>query len=338
MERSLPVSSSQFRRDRNPLHDSAIVIDGLMVSKWSREVFEDMRRGGLTAANCTVSIWEGFNETIQNIISMKENINQWSDIICLVRKTADIRAAKAAGKTGVILGFQNSHAFEDNIGYIEVFKDLGVGISQLAYNTQNLIGTGCYERDGGLSGYGREVIAAMNEAGILIDLSHVGSVTSEETILESKLPVCYTHTAPAALKTHPRNKTDEQLRFIADRGGFVGVTMFGPFLKNGIESTIDDYVEAIDHVVNLIGEDAVGIGTDFTQGYDKGFFDWITRDKGAYRKLTDFGPVLNPDGMRQIGDMPNLCYAMERANWPETKIRKVLGENWLRVLREAWHE
>ena len=331
-------TSSQFSRADNRLHDSSIVFDGLMVSKWSREVFEDMRKGGLTAANCTVSIWEDFNETIENIISMKSMIAENSDLLCLVRKTSDIKSAKAAGKTGVILGFQNSHAFEDNIGYVQVFKELGVGIAQLAYNTQNLIGTGCYERDGGLSGYGREVIAAMNDAGILVDLSHVGSATSEEAILASKEPVCYSHTAPAALKMHPRNKTDQQLRFIADRGGFVGVTMFAPFLKNGIESTVDDYVEAIDHVVNLIGEDSVGIGTDFTQGYDKGFFDWITRDKGIYRRLTDFGPVLNPDGIREIRDLPNLTYAMERAGWPESKIRKIIGENWVRLLKDVWKE
>ena len=110
----------------------------------------------------------------------------------------------------------------------------------MCYNTQNLVGTGCYERDGGLSGFGREIVAEMNRVGIMCDLSHVGSKTSEEVILESKKPVCYSHCLPSGLKEHPRNKSDEELKFIADHGGFVGVTMFAPFLAKGIDSTIDD--------------------------------------------------------------------------------------------------
>ena len=107
----------------------------------------------------------------------------------------------------------------------------------------------------------------MNRVGIMVDLSHVGAKTSEEAILASTRPVCYSHCLPSGLKAHPRNKSDEQLRFIAERGGFVGVTMFPPFLKRGIDATVDDYVEAIDYVSAIVGEDNVGIGTDFTQGY-----------------------------------------------------------------------
>ncbi len=318
------------------LHDESIVIDGLIIAKWDRSIFEDMRRGGLSAANCTVSVWEGFSDTVANIADMKKLIRDNSELVSLVRSTEDILAAKKAGKTGIILGFQNAHAFEDNLGYIEAFADMGVRVVQLCYNTQNLIGTGCYERDGGLSGFGREAIAEMNRVGIMVDLSHVGGNTSEEAILASTKPVCYSHCLPSGLKEHPRNKSDEQLRFIADRGGFIGVTMFPPFLKRGIEATVDDYVEAIDYVINLVGEDCVGIGTDFTQGYDKGFFDWITHDKGRHRRLTNFGKIINPEGIRTIGEFPNLTTAMEKAKWTESRIRKVMGDNWVRVFREVW--
>ena len=318
------------------LHDNAIIIDGLIIAKWDRALFEDMRRGGLSAANCTVSVWEGFADTVANIADMKKLIRDNSDLVTLVRSTQDIADAKKNGKTGIILGFQNAHAFEDNLGYIEAYADMGVRVVQLCYNTQNLIGTGCYERDGGLSGFGREAIAEMNRVGIMVDLSHVGGNTSQEAILESKKPVCYSHCLPSGLKEHPRNKSDEQLRFIADHGGFIGVTMFPPFLKRGIEATVDDYIEAIDYVTNLVGEDCIGIGTDFTQGYDKGFFDWITHDKGRYRQLTKFGTILNPLGIRTIGEFPNLTAAMEKAGWSETRIRKVMGENWVRVFGEVW--
>ncbi|NHR07135.1 membrane dipeptidase [Chromobacterium haemolyticum] len=318
------------------LHADALVIDGLIIAKWARPVFEDMRRGGLSAANCTVSVWEGFQGTVNNIAEMKGLIREHGDLLTLIRGVEDIRRAKAEGRTGVILGFQNAHAFEDRLESIEAFADMGVRVVQLCYNTQNLIGTGCYERDGGLSGFGREVIAEMNRVGIMVDLSHVGGLTSREAVLESKKPVCYSHCLPSGLKPHPRNKSDEELRFIADHGGFIGVTMFPPFLRRGIEATVDDYVEAMDYVIALVGEDCVGYGTDFTQGYDQVFFDWITHDKGRYRRLTDFGAILNPEGIRTIGETPNLTTAMQRAGWPESKIRKVLGENWLRVFGEVW--
>ena len=84
-----------------------------------------------------------------------------NEILTLVRTTDDILRAKQENKTGVIFGFQNAHAFEDNLGYIEAFADMGVRVVQLCYNTQNLVGTGCYERDGGLSDFGREVITEL---------------------------------------------------------------------------------------------------------------------------------------------------------------------------------
>ena len=133
------------------LHADSIVIDGLIIAKWNRELFEDMRKGGLTAANCTVSVWEGFQATVNNIAASQKLIRENSDLVMPVRTTADIRRAKEQGKTGILFGFQNAHAFEDQLGYIEIFKQLGVGVVQMCYNTQNLVGTGCYERDGGLS-------------------------------------------------------------------------------------------------------------------------------------------------------------------------------------------
>lgn len=319
------------------LHQNLVVFDGLIVSRWSRSVFEDMRRGGLTAANCTCCVWEGFQATMANIGAWKRWFREHADLIVPVRTTADIARAKRDGRTGIALGFQNVSAFEDRIEYVELFKELGVGIAQLAYNTQNLIGTGCYEsHDGGLSDFGHDVVAEMNRVGMMCDLSHVGPKTSEDTIRASKQPVCYSHCLPAGLKAHPRNKSDEQLRFIAERGGFIGVTMFPPFLRKGTAATVDDYVEAIDYVVGVAGEECVGIGTDFTQDHDRAFFDWITHDKGTGRKLTEFGDIVNPAGIRTIGELPNLTAAMARAGWSEAKIRKIMGENWLRVLRQVW--
>jgi membrane dipeptidase len=319
-------------RDAAPL-----IFDGLIVAKWSPEVFRDMRRGGLTAANCTCCVWENFDATMRNLAVWNNWFRDYPDLIAKARSVADIRRAREENRTAIVLGLQNVSAFEDRLGAIQLFKDVGVGIAQIAYNTQNFVGTGCYEsRDSGLSDFGRDVVAEMNRVGIMCDLSHVGPVTSRDVIVASCKPVCYSHCLPAALKPHPRNKSDDELRFIAERGGFVGVTMFPPFLPKGSASTVDDYVAAIGYVIDLIGEDRVGIGTDFTQGHGPEFFRWITHDKGDGRKLTEFGEVINPEGFRTIAEYPNLIRAMQRAGWSSGRIEKVVGENWLRVLVEVW--
>ncbi|MFP6713967.1 MAG: dipeptidase [Alphaproteobacteria bacterium] len=321
------------------LHDSMVVFDGLIVSNWSRAVFEDMKRGGVTAANCTCAVWEGFRGTMENIAQWHNWFKSCDDLLIQVRAVSDIQRAKAEGKVGIVLGWQNASPIEDRLDFLGLFKNLGVGVVQLTYNTQNLVGSGCYEsEDGGLSDFGRDVIDEMNQLGMLVDLSHVGSKTSADAIRHSKAPVCYSHICPKALREHPRNKTDEELRFIAEHGGFVGVTMFPPFLPKGANSSLEDYLDAIEHVINVAGENQVGIGTDMTQDYGEPFFDWITHDKGTGRKLTDFGEIKNPPGFQRLGEFPNLTTAMITRGWTEKQIRKVMGENWLTILAKVWGE
>ena len=322
------------------LHKDAVIIDGLVISNWSRSVFESMKRGGITAATCTCSIWENFRDTMENIAKWKKWFHEHSDILLQVHTTEDISRAKAEGKVGIILGWQNTSGIDTEISFLRLARDLGVRVMQLTYNTQNFVGTGCWEnRDTGLSDFGREVIDGMNEAGILVDLSHCGQKTSEEAILHSKKPVAYTHICPAALRDHPRNKTDEQLRFIVERGGFIGFATMPRFLPRDAETTVDDCVDAIEHVLSVAGEDSVGIGTDFTQDQPAEWFDWLHHDKGTARDvmphMKGIGPLM-PKGLTTLAEMPNLTAAMERRGWPEPRIRKVMGENWLRLLKDVW--
>ncbi|MGD9829745.1 MAG: membrane dipeptidase, partial [Hyphomicrobiaceae bacterium] len=107
------------------LHKSAIVIDGLVVSRWSRSVFEHMQRGGLTAANCTCSVWENFDGTMRNIGRFKRWLAEHADILRPVKSAADIRAAKAEGKVGIILGFQNTSGLDDLLDSLSLYKELG---------------------------------------------------------------------------------------------------------------------------------------------------------------------------------------------------------------------
>jgi membrane dipeptidase len=323
-----------------PLHEDSIIIDGLMISRWSRSVFEHMHRGGLTAINCTCSVWEGFHDTMRNIAQWKAWFEEHSDILLQVHSTADIRRAKAEHKVGIILGWQNTTGFEDRIEFLPLFRDLGVRVMQLTYNTQNWVGTGCWEsRDGGLSDFGLQVVHRMNDLGILIDLSHVGPKTSEDAIRHSKRPVAVTHGCPAALKPHARNKTDEQLRLLAEHGGFAGYATYTPFMPSGDQSTVDDCLDGIEHFVSILGEDHVGIGTDFTQDQDTAFFAYLGADKGTGRRVVSSGMATvppQPKGLEKIENFPNLTAAMLARGWSETKVRKIMGENWLRFLGQVW--
>lgn len=326
--------------DAAELHRDAIIIDGLEICRWDRPVFEAMRRGGLTAVNCTCSVWEGFEQTMHNVARWKQWFAEHDDILLQVHTTEDIHRAKRDGKTGIYLGWQNTYGIEDRLERLELFRDLGVRCMQLTYNTQNLVGSGCWEtHDGGLSDFGREVVERMNALGILVDLSHVGPKTSEDAIRHSNKPVAYTHCAPSAFLDHPRNKTDEQLRFIVEHGGFVGFATYPPFMPKGDDTTVEDCVEVFEFLVNLVGEDSVGIGTDFTQGHDATFFDWLSLDKGYARRLIprrSTGVTIMPEGLRTIEEFPSVTATMVRRGWPESRIRKVMGENWLRFLREVW--
>lgn len=320
------------------IHKDAIIIDGLVVADFNRSIFEQMQRGGITAANCTCSIWEDFEQTVLNISKWKKSLRNNQDIITQIYQVEDIYKAKREGKVGIILGWQNSSGYGDNLDNVALFAELGVRIVQLTYNTANSVGSGCYEsRDGGLTDFGHDLVTMMNASGVMIDLSHVGPNTAADVIAYSKKPVAYTHCAPAGLKSHPRNKTDEQLRAIANAGGFIGVVAFPSYLANGNASTIEDYLDAIEYVINLAGEEQVGIGSDFTQGHGRGFFDFITHDKGNGRKLVEFDEVLVLEGLEELEKFPNITIAMERRGWKEDRIEYLLGGNWIKMLTSTWN-
>lgn len=323
----------------NELHRDCYVIDGLIVSNWGRPVFEAMHRGGITAANCTCSIWEGFDSSMRAIAQWKMWFAEHADLIMQAYTARDIETAKTNGKVAIVLGWQNSSGFDEYLPFVQVFRELGLRVVQLTYHSANMAGSGCLESsDGGLTDFGRDLIEELNRNRILIDLSHVGSITAEATIRASRQPVAYTHCAPKALKDHPRNKSDEDLRLIAEHGGFVGVTMFPPFMPLGNESTIDDYLTAIEHTISICGEAQVGIGTDFTQDVSPEGMQYFVHDKGYGRRLMPLGEVKNPSGFGRIEEYPNLTRAMVARGWKEARIRSVLGENWLRMLSETWGE
>lgn len=319
-------------------NSSKISVDGLVIAKFSRSVFKDMKKGQITAANCTCSVWENFYQTIENLTKWNDHFKKNNDIIYHVKSYKDISKAHAEGKVGIILGWQNTSAIENDLKKLKIFYDLGIRVAQLTYNTQNLVGSGCWETcDGGLSDFGKDVVLEMNRLGMVIDLSHVGPKTSSDTISLSKSPVTYTHCCPA-LKKHPRNKTDYQLKEIANKGGMVGFASYTPFLPKGSNSNIDDCIDAMDYLINVVGEDQVGIGTDWVQDQDISFFQYLQKDKGIGRYVStpykEVPPM--PKGISKLSQFQNFVPAMERAGWSTTKIEKVLGQNWYLFFKKIW--
>jgi membrane dipeptidase len=337
----MTIETPLISPEAQALHNRSIIVDGLQTSLWGRPIFEEMRAGGLTAVNVSTVLWENFREGIDYVSQWKHFIRENSDILRPVRQLADIEAAKKENKTGIVIGWQNTSPLEDKLDYVEIFKDLGVGIMQLTYNTQNYSGAGYLEEnDSGLTGFGREVLDEMARVGVLCDLSHVGDKTSADVIDYARGPVCISHVLPRALHDVKRNKPDHLFTACAEKGGLIGISLFAPGLAAGNDATVEDVLDAMEHVINLVGEDHVGIGTDFSLDRPRpsDWLLWANRDKGTARKLTEFGSVKinKPAGIRRMTDMPNMTARMLARGWSEETITKILGGNWLRVLDAAW--
>ena len=155
--------------DAEVVHREAIVIDGLDYSYPTRERFLRMRKAGLTAAHVTLAAFENYTQVAANFVIWERAIDENSDVVTRVGNVADVIAAKADGKVGIIYGFQNATPVEDELAYVAVFRTLGVRIIQLAYMYQNLVGAGCLEPgDPGLSAFGKDLVRELNRQHIAV--------------------------------------------------------------------------------------------------------------------------------------------------------------------------
>jgi membrane dipeptidase len=323
------------------VHSEAIVIDGLNISRWGDEtVYRHLREGGISAINASVAVWEGTKQTLQNIGRFYKDFQTYSSYIRPVRSISDIYAAKKEGKTGVILGFQNTSPIEEELDLVEVFYNLGVRVIQITYNDLNFVGAGCYERnDVGLSQFGVEVVKEMNRLGMVVDLSHVGYKTTMDAIEVSSKPVWFSHANPMALKEHCRNKTDEQVKFLVSKGGLVGVNIFPPFLKKGYDSTLEDVIDVFDHWVQVAGIDHVSVGLDFTENQSEEWFRWLMSGKRKDSPVYPLElPLKLPKGISRADEMPNLTEALLKRKYSEESVKKIMGQNVIRLFEKVWRD
>jgi len=312
-----------------------LIVDAKAIPVWNRAVFEDMRKGRLNAVNLICSIWEDFEQSMRRLATLKTLIAKNSDIIYLVREAKDI--TREQERTGIIVGWQNSSGFNDHLPFVGLAAELGLRIVQVAFLTANAAACGANEtHDRGLSDFGRDLVGELNAHSIAIDISHLNAQSARDVVAASKAPVFLAQTNPAALNPMKRNKSDEDLRAVVDKGGVVSVASLPPFLGRGYASGIDDLADSISYVLNLVGEEAVAIGTDITPGQPRSFYDYVGRDKGFGRELSKFRklPVLR--GLQTFGDYPNLIAALERKRLTASQIERVMGANLHRYLKSVW--
>ena len=253
-----------------------MLIDGLQCGHFTRDTFSELRKADVGAVTVTCGFWEGTVESLDSIARWRDLVNANKDLVAIATTVTEIEAVAAAGRTAILLGFQNSNLFEGRVRFIELFAELGVRAIQLTYNNQNELGGSCYEaEDSGLSRTGQEFVREMNRVGILVDLSHVGNRTTKDAIIHSERPVAVTHANPDSLFPHKRNKTDDVLKVLAEKGGVLGCATYRNITGDHYCSSLRNWCEMVAKSVDIMGIDHVGIGTDRSHNFTKPDYDWM---------------------------------------------------------------
>jgi hypothetical protein len=225
---------------------------------------------------------------------------------------ADLYRLKREGKKAIMLGIENGYAIGKDLTNVERFRNRGVVYMTLCHNGNNdICGSARYNDEYiGVTPFGEQVIREMNRIGMMVDLSHAGEQTFYDTLDISSKPVVCSHSSSRALCDHPRNLTDEQLKAIARKGGVVQVCLYSGFLRTDAPATICDAIEHLHHMVNIMGIEHVGIGTDFDG---------------------DGGII----GCNDSSELINLTRRMLYERYSENDLRLIWGGNFLRVMEEV---
>jgi len=286
-----------------------------------------------------------FEFTVADVAHWDRLIAEHSLDLLKVLTAEDILKARREHRIGVILGFQNAAMLGDNVARVDVFADMGVRVIQLTYNPANQLGGGSMAPETqGLTPFGHEVVERLNARRVMVDLSHSGRQTCLDAARFSARPISINHTGCRALVDLPRNKTDEELRLVAERGGFVGI-YFMPFLNKSGHASATDVVAHIEHALDVCGEEHVGIGTDggttpiddlqsYAEILRKEHEDRVAKGVAAPGEGADTHPFV--DDLRGPDQFRQLAHLLAARKHGEDRIAKILGGNYLRFAREIW--
>ncbi len=320
-----------------------LIIDGLQYSNWSREIFEQMRQGGLNCVHVTIAYHETCLETLRNIGEWNRLFEQQGDLVVKADCAAAVLEAEKNDRTAVIFGFQNCSPIEDDYQLVEIFHELGVRFMQLSYNNQSLLATGCYElHDSGITRFGRQIIREMNRVGMVIDMSHSAERSTLEAIDISDRPIAITHANPSSFEPALRNKSDTVLKALGQSEGMLGFSLYPFHLKRGPDCTLQEFCNMVADTASLIGIDRIGIGSDLCQDQPDSVVTWMRN--GRWSKVTDYGEGTAsnagwPDQPAWFGNSThfgNIAQGLEQAGFTSEDIEKVMGLNWLRFFRKSF--
>jgi microsomal dipeptidase-like Zn-dependent dipeptidase len=235
-------------------------------------------------------------------------VGEEPDYLSIARTPDELWRNKHMGKKSIMLGIENGYALEGKIENLRHFAERGIVYMTLCHNGDNDI---CDSAKGtqthnGVSSFGREVISEMNRLGILVDVSHASEKSFWDALDLSCKPIVCSHSSCRALCDHPRNLTDEQMRALAAKGGVMQVTLYHGFLVKDGEATIEDAMRHLEHAIDVMGIDHVGLGTDFD-------------GDGGIR------------GLASAAELPNFTHELLVRGYTEEQIQKIWGGNFLRV-------
>jgi len=311
-----------------PQADLDLVRDsGVTVLKWSL--------GGINA---------DFEATVAEIAQVQRLIEVHPDYFMQVRVAADLARAKRAGLLGIIASFESADMLGSSLERFAVFRDLGVRVMQLSYNRKSPFAAGVMEPEGGgLTPLGREAVHEMNRLGIAIDLSHANAATTSDVLeLSSRAPIM-THTGAAAVHPHPRTKSDAQLRALAARGGVIGIFDLPFLVASPRQPGVEDYMRHLEHVLEVAGEDHVGIGSDVgLEPFDTSaagmaeFRQELEARHSAGLSAPEEDRPTYVEGMNTPRRLEIIAEQLLRRGHSAAVTEKVLGGNFARVFGEIW--
>ncbi len=335
------------------LYERAIVFDANLAPPLPdklpvpKAMLDMVRSSGVTAMKTSLGgVDEKFEDTLGEIAFLQQMFELHPDVFLQVRRHSDIAEAKRSKRVGVILSFEAITMLEGKIDRIELFRGLGVRVMQLSYNIASPFGMGVLgDPKKSLTPLGAKAVAAMNAHGVAIDISHANEMTSYDVLKASKYPAIITHAGASAIHPHPRNKSDALLKAVAQRGGVVGVYDLPYLAPSPHQPTLDDYMAHMTHILNVCGEDHVGVGSD----QDLAPFDTSPAGLAAFRKDEEHrhkAGVAAPEedrppytvGLNTPRRSEVIADALLKRGYSERVVEKVLGLNFVAALGRIWED
>lgn len=318
-------------------------IGSLCCDKDTATELHAVRESGLSALKSTLGGSAGtFEATVTDIAAAQALIDRYPDLFIKVVRHADLERAAREHRIAVIFSFEAASMLEGKLERIELFRQFDILVMQLSYNRKSPFGCGCLDGEtDGVTELGRKAVARMNALGVALDLSHANTRTTADGIAMSTRPPIFSHTGCRSVFEHPRNKRDQEMKALAEKGGVMGVYML-PFLTPETrQPMLADYMRHMTHALAICGEDHVGIGTDsmFFTVSDIDLKE-VEKDEKERRRAGVGAPGENrPPYIPDINTprkLERVADALLKHGYSGRVTEKVLGLNFSRAFKEIW--